>query len=151
MVDIALNRCRRVWIVPDFETYEDLGRMGIIWNFFLLWRSLSWFSWWGSKQVADISWRWPHPSPSSPLMTISLHGENICPGHIQGIELVHFFFEKTPKKKYWPQLWYVNYGGEQDIMGVGWKEVGGRQKVAIVRPWAKTGLGEHGLNKNLYM
>ena len=27
----------------------------------------------------------------------------------------------------------------------------GQQKVAIVRPWAKTGLGKHGLNKNLYI
>ena len=38
------------------------------------------------------------------------------------------FLWKALKNTDWPQLWYVNSGGEQDIMGVGWKEVGGNKK-----------------------
>ena len=108
-----------------------------------------WYSWSRSKQVTDISWlclTLPSPPPSWQFLYMgkifvlaTFRGSSWC------------IFMKSTKKTDWPQLWYVNSGGEQDIMGVGWKEVGGRQKVAIVRPWAKTGLGEHGFNKNLYI
>ena len=75
------------------------------------------------------------PPPSSPLMTISLHGENICPGcNRQGswfnnwsnFSFKHHSMLKTLKTNSPQIVIYVNFVGERKTswMGVGWKGEG---------------------------
>ena len=108
-----------------------------------------WYSWSRSKQVADISWlclTLPSPPPSWQFLYMgkifvlaTFRGSSWC------------IFMKSAEKYSLAPVMICQLWGRARHHGGGMKGSWGQQKVAIVRPWAKTGLGKHGFNKNLYI